>query len=144
MGVENTTDTWILVESNSKVQHTLPSTIMNLAYNSYYNGSILTQASDVTMTEFTLTKYGKMCQLFYVGVVNAAATNYSYEVKNCGTLASGYRPARNVRVVAKLQASSYSYIVEIRMNGSMLIWNWGSEKGIPASSVAFCATYLTA
>ena len=30
MGVENTTDTWILVESNSKVQHTLPTTIMKL------------------------------------------------------------------------------------------------------------------
>ena len=144
VGTNNTSDTYILVESNSKVQHTLPSTIMNLAYDSYYGVSILTKASDVTATEFTLVKYGKMCQLFYVGKVNAAATDYSYETKNCGTLASGYRPARDVRVVAKIQGSIYSYVVNISMGGSILMWNWGSEKGIPASAVTFCATYFTA
>lgn len=144
VGTNNTSDTYILVESNSKVQHTLPSTIMNLAYCSYYNGSILTMASDVTMTEFSLVKYGKMCQLFYVGKVNSAATDWSYETKNCGTLAAGYRPARDVRAVAKLQNSIYTYIVNISMNGSITMWNWGSEKGIPSSAVVFCVTYFTA
>lgn len=105
----------------------------------YFLDTIIRSENMTNSLTSTIIRSAGICSITITGTIKNAVIDYNY--CTIGWLPQGFYPANRVYSFGVIQGSSKAVIVDIKQDGTINVWGFGSNEIKNGDSIAIGATY---